>query len=740
MWTAGETSEETLDGPRVWGPGDRYELIDSLGHDSAGETWRARNRDTRASVAVRLIRIGPPALRRLVGNLATEWRYLAAVKHPYLVAIHDIVVERDHIGLVTDIVQGRPLRQHLDTAGPLAPATATSMGADIAEALAAAHDLGIAHTAVTSTNVIVGRIGAPVRLTDLATPRLARRLGRSDAADEHPAYEAPAYAAPELINDGRRGTAADIYALGVVLFEMLTGTTPYTGGSTAELLRRHVEAEPAWPVGLPSGLRYVLGRCLQPAPADRPSAAAVAADLRELAAPLGGIPAAAKPRGDADQYRPSRHPRSTEDPLAQDLPEPGPLVSGPTVPGPPVPGPPAPEGGRRGAGGARATPAAGNRPPPVAGNQRRARPAPAESAPGGRAPEWPPHDTGRGPASHAPGQAPHGAGSGQGGRAPGRAPHESGRGPASRTPGQAPHETGPGLGGQAPHPPGQAPHEGGQRTGSRAPHVPGRAPHEAGPRTSSQPSHEAGRDSRAAHESGRAPHETGRAPHESGPRVGGRAPHVPGRAPYQADPRVAELEPRRRMAPSAVVAIAAVAAAAMIGAAVVAVTWRDSPNGQQGAPRDTPTTAATPTAAAPPSLPAAANERSSAGATAFVTYWFQSLSHAVRTGDVAAVSAASSPGCDECQGAMTTVRESYENGGSLRGGDYLLRSQIVSGFPAGNQPTVDVVFDRSPRSTLDADGNIRGALPGASFVVCAVVLEWAGRWRMRAITSSTPIA
>jgi hypothetical protein len=147
------------------------------------------------------------------------------------------------------------------------------------------------------------------------------------------------------------------------------------------------------------------------------------------------------------------------------------------------------------------------------------------------------------------------------------------------------------------------------------------------------------------------------------------------------------------------------------------------------------------TASSSPTLPAAGTQRTGAGATAFVAFWFETLTYAVRTGDTAGLAAVSNPRCDECQGAITTIRKSYASDGSLRGGAYVVRSLIPSGLPAGAQPAVDVVFDRSPRSAVSAGGDVRADLPGTSFATCRVVLEWAsGRWRMLSISSSAPIA
>ncbi len=192
------------------------------------------------------------------------------------------------------------------------------MAADLAAALAAIHDAGLAHAAVTAETVLVTAGQPAARLADLGTVRLLRPSGID--ADE---LASSAYAAPELSHTRRRVAATDVYALGIVLYEMLTGRLPYEGGSPAEVLRRHAEEEPVWPLDLPSGLRYVLGRALQPDPADRPWASAIAADLNELRKQLSETPRPARLR--------------TVDPRAQRLIAPDDDLDGGPSPAPPRP-------------------------------------------------------------------------------------------------------------------------------------------------------------------------------------------------------------------------------------------------------------------------------------------------------------------------------------------------------------------------------------------------------------------
>jgi hypothetical protein len=105
------------------------------------------------------------------------------------------------------------------------------------------------------------------------------------------------------------------------------------------------------------------------------------------------------------------------------------------------------------------------------------------------------------------------------------------------------------------------------------------------------------------------------------------------------------------------------------------------------------------------------------------------------------LAARSSPDCSECQRIIGVIRQSYADGGSLRGGSYVIRLSVVSSLRLSDRPSLDVQFDRDPRSSIGSDGKVRGTLPGVSFVVCRVLLEWTrSGWRMVTLTATSPIA
>jgi hypothetical protein len=176
--------------------------------------------------------------------------------------------------------------------------------------------------------------------------------------------------------------------------------------------------------------------------------------------------------------------------------------------------------------------------------------------------------------------------------------------------------------------------------------------------------------------------------------------------------------------------------------AVITLRHSDSTPAASRTPNAGPSpTAAPPTSVASvgPSLSAAATQRTRDGGREFVSYWFEALNYAVRTGDVSGLDATSSPDCAQCQAAIDGIRRTYADGGTFEGGSYLVHSVVATEFPDNGQPSLDVVFDRSPRSTLDSHRGVRDTLPTLSFAVCRVLLDWAGgRWRVLTM-SGTPI-
>lgn len=262
--------------------GSRYELVDRLGSGAMGEVWRTRDRVTEELVAAKLLRSDLTQDPEIVGRFIQERSILLALDHPGVVRVRDLVVEGDDLAIVMDLVSGRDLRAHLRASGTLPARDAVGVAAAVLDAVAAAHEVGCLHRDVKPDNVLVedaeGPLAERVRLSDFGIARLAQE----STVQATGLLGTPAYMPPELFAEGRFSGASDVYATGVLLYELLAGRTPFAGPGTAHTIGfRHVTADvPRVPVAEP--LWHALQAMLAKDPTRRPSAAAAAALLRGL--------------------------------------------------------------------------------------------------------------------------------------------------------------------------------------------------------------------------------------------------------------------------------------------------------------------------------------------------------------------------------------------------------------------------------------------------------------------------
>ncbi|MEV4372600.1 protein kinase [Nonomuraea sp. NPDC049637] len=304
--------------------GSRYVLLDEIGAGAMGTVWRARHRETGEIVAVKLLRSNLAGDQDLVLRFVQERNVLRTLRHPHIVTMRDFVIEGERLALVMDLVEGGDLRGLLQQHGTLPPAMAAELMAQVAEALAAAHATGVVHRDVKPGNVLIDGPSGQVRLTDFGVARIVLGPGLTQTTS---IIGTPTYLSPEVADGGAPTPAVDVYAAGLILYELLAGRPPFVGEHPMALLRQHAMAMPRRLPGMPDALWSLIAACTAKDPAARPAAGQVAVALREAAPAVAGL--AALPRvGRAEA------PSATSEPL------PGPPVPG-TVPGQlagPVPG------------------------------------------------------------------------------------------------------------------------------------------------------------------------------------------------------------------------------------------------------------------------------------------------------------------------------------------------------------------------------------------------------------------
>ncbi len=265
-------------------PAGDFERLTELGRGAMGVVWLARQRSLDRLVALKVIAAGTRPADWLEARLRREAKSAAQLQHPHLVTVYEVGTEPGGAYLAMEYCEGGSLRERLRV-GVLAPRAAAELGAKLAAAVAHAHAAGVLHRDLKPSNILLTAAGEP-KVADfgLAAPV----AGAGDLTVTGEMLGSPSYLAPEALAAGARlGPAADVYGLGAILYECVTGRPPFTGESVAAVLAQIPAAEPAAPRlvnrDVPADLDTIILHCLQKTPAARyASAAELAEDLRRL--------------------------------------------------------------------------------------------------------------------------------------------------------------------------------------------------------------------------------------------------------------------------------------------------------------------------------------------------------------------------------------------------------------------------------------------------------------------------
>lgn len=250
-----------------------YQLGEVIGRGATGVVHRTMDPTSGRMLAVKVLHPHLVGDAKATSRFIQERHVLSRVSHPNVVQVIELVAEGDQLSIVMELVDGGDLKQLHQRAKPR-PSEAVTMMVRIADALAALHAAGVVHRDLKPANVLIEETaqGPEPKITDFGLSRLVEEgMSQSSAA-----VGTPLYMAPEAVERASTaGPPADVYSLGIMLFELLIGTPPFVGGGTMAILRAHSEEVPPIIEGVPADLQALVRQMLAKEASARPTAAEV---------------------------------------------------------------------------------------------------------------------------------------------------------------------------------------------------------------------------------------------------------------------------------------------------------------------------------------------------------------------------------------------------------------------------------------------------------------------------------
>ena len=259
------------------------ELGQEVGRGATGVVYRAVDAEGR-DVALKVLHPQLATDPTVVGRFVQERQIFGRIRHRNVVEVTDLIADADRLGVAMEFVEGGTLAEMV-ARERISATEAVRLAAEVADGLEAIHASGAVHRDLKPANVLLG--GSPDALTPkIADFGLSRLLGNSISRLSG-AIGTPLYMSPEVaMGTGNATGASDVYALGVMLFEMLTGRPPFEGDNPLAVARKHAEETPPQLDGVPAELQSLMSRLLSKEPGNRPSPAGAAVELRAM---MGGL-------------------------------------------------------------------------------------------------------------------------------------------------------------------------------------------------------------------------------------------------------------------------------------------------------------------------------------------------------------------------------------------------------------------------------------------------------------------
>jgi serine/threonine-protein kinase len=278
--------------------GGRYEILSPLGRGGMGAVYRAHDRVLDETVALKVLRGDVASAPEMPKRFRSEIKLARRVAHPNVCRIYEYGEDGPRQYISMELVEGTNLKEVLKRRGALPPAEACGLAAQVADGLEAIHRVGIVHRDLKTLNVMIDAHGA-AKVMDFG---IAKKVGGegTPAASGSYVVGSPEYMSPEQARGQPVDFRSDVYALGIIVFELFTGRVPFRGDTPVATLLMHLETPPPLDgpaaAAIPLSARPVLRKALAKDPAERYGSAREMADaLRAASAPPDARSAAAAP-------------------------------------------------------------------------------------------------------------------------------------------------------------------------------------------------------------------------------------------------------------------------------------------------------------------------------------------------------------------------------------------------------------------------------------------------------------
>jgi tetratricopeptide (TPR) repeat protein len=267
----------------------RYQIIEDLGEGGMGRVFKALDTRTGEKIAVKVLRSGLEADGRTLERFSHELTSARRISHRNVCRMFDLGEDRGRLYITMEFVPGEDLKSILRMMGAMSPAQAAGIAVQICDGLEEAHRLGVIHRDLKPANILVDKEGH-ARIMDFGIARSARSRGITDAGTM---VGTPDYMSPEQTEGRDVDARSDLYAMGVMLFEMATGRLPFEGDTALAVALKHKTERPPDPrsvsPALPNDLSKIILKCLEKDPARRyQTASDLRTDLEAAAAALPG--------------------------------------------------------------------------------------------------------------------------------------------------------------------------------------------------------------------------------------------------------------------------------------------------------------------------------------------------------------------------------------------------------------------------------------------------------------------